>query len=490
MLRDFRKILLVTNICCCLLLHSIACLGSSLTVDQLITGVNLSRLNITSGEIRAVVEEFYPPRKSTEEIQRWMQLRREEILKRFPNPTPDQRRVMEKLLEIVPMEARRYGERKLRWEMKIVFQIFDNDNPSFPKLYRYRVNRSEITDVDLYSREGIICDAGKHERITYNGEGQLYELFSRFVPPYVSFEHGDRRKAFYFFHLFGRSTYQVPKGKTRLCGIEEVEGSKWYVLEFPTEKPNYRVRIWVDPMKQFCVHREERYHLSSGKLVLVKSAGRFKMFGDIWYPTLITMEWRKGNRIRRKTVITVKEALFNVSFPKDFFHVDMEKCVNEGMRTMWGSAISRDMLRGMVKQEPSEEIISTCGPRSLLIICERMGVKSSFEELAALSNFEPGKGTSMWGLYQAALKKGLNPKGIRVKDKDLLKTLPLPAIAYVGGNHFIVVEKVTENGVIISDPADKYANYLTMQEFYRIWNGEILIFKRLRKEKGGGVKSR
>lgn len=52
----------------------------------------------------------------------------------------------------------------------------------------------------------------------------------------------------------------------------------------------------------------------------------------------------------------------------------------------------------------------------------------------------------------------------------------MPTIAYVGGNHFLVFEEVTPDGVLIADPADKYDRYLSFKELSEIWNGELLIF--------------
>ena len=52
----------------------------------------------------------------------------------------------------------------------------------------------------------------------------------------------------------------------------------------------------------------------------------------------------------------------------------------------------------------------------------------------------------------------------------------MPAIAYVKGNHFLVFEEVVSDGVLISDPADKYDRYLSFKELSEIWNGELLTF--------------
>lgn len=106
-----------------------------------------------------------------------------------------------------------------------------------------------------------------------------------------------------------------------------------------------------------------------------------------------------------------------------------------------------------------------------------MKVSADFDELAQLSRFDPNQGTTLLGLRDAAKYKGLNPKGIQANLKLLKKDkVPLPAIAYVGGNHFLVFEEVISDGVLISDPADKYEHYLSFKKLSEVWNGELLAF--------------
>ena len=106
-----------------------------------------------------------------------------------------------------------------------------------------------------------------------------------------------------------------------------------------------------------------------------------------------------------------------------------------------------------------------------------MKVSADFDELAQLSRFHPDRGTTMLGLRDAAKYKELNPKGIQANIEWLKKgKVSMPAIAYVGGNHFLVFEEVISDGVLISDPADKYEHYLSFKKLLEVWNGELLIF--------------
>ena len=83
----------------------------------------------------------------------------------------------------------------------------------------------------------------------------------------------------------------------------------------------------------------------------------------------------------------------------------------------------------------------------------------------------------MLGLKKAAAYKGLAPSGVSASVTLLKrKNVPLPAIAYVDNNHFLVFETLDEAGVKISDPAQKYAPHLTWDKLSEIWRGELLIF--------------
>ena len=118
-----------------------------------------------------------------------------------------------------------------------------------------------------------------------------------------------------------------------------------------------------------------------------------------------------------------------------------------------------------------------CGPLSLLRVCEILEVEANLEELKQLSGFDPNRGTTMLGLRDGAKYKGLTSRGVKANLETVQeKTVPLPAIAYVNGDHFLVFEAVQGDGVRISDSASKYNPHLSWEELSNIWEGELLIF--------------
>lgn len=128
---------------------------------------------------------------------------------------------------------------------------------------------------------------------------------------------------------------------------------------------------------------------------------------------------------------------------------------------------------GVVRQQTKYD----CGIACLQMVLERKGgIKVIAEKLRAeagmLSN-----GTSLWGLKQAAEANGLKASTWQLSISDLSQ-IPLPAIAFVGGNHFVVIEQVEQDGhLIILDPGYGRLRY-EASTFEPLWRGEILVLDR------------
>lgn len=77
-------------------------------------------------------------------------------------------------------------------------------------------------------------------------------------------------------------------------------------------------------------------------------------------------------------------------------------------------------------------------------------------------------GVSIENLMAAGSKIGMSLIPLKITDKQLLEDIPTPAIAYWNQNHFILLEKITENYVTIIDPAVGRLK-LKMDEFLESW---------------------
>ncbi len=124
---------------------------------------------------------------------------------------------------------------------------------------------------------------------------------------------------------------------------------------------------------------------------------------------------------------------------------------------------------GMILQNRND-----CGLVSLKIIFDHFKIPVTLDEIS--QKVLGGKGSSMRSLKEMAKLKGLRVEGWRLAFKDL-KKIDLPAIAFVSGNHYVVISEVTKDGkVIVLDPAIGKLEYLLLS-FWIIWKGEVLIFK-------------
>ncbi len=115
-----------------------------------------------------------------------------------------------------------------------------------------------------------------------------------------------------------------------------------------------------------------------------------------------------------------------------------------------------------------------CGVASLKMILATHGVECSLTYLASELRLTP-KGTSMLNLRQVSFRLGIPAKSWSIRPADLAH-VPLPAIAFVNNDHFVVVRRFAAPGILeVDDPALGKLRWPT-RAFQRIWSGEMLVF--------------
>ena len=118
---------------------------------------------------------------------------------------------------------------------------------------------------------------------------------------------------------------------------------------------------------------------------------------------------------------------------------------------------------------------SDCGPASLKMVLGHHGLnRLTLEEIesAAVVGL---RGTSLLTLKQIAEDQGLQPHGLRLSIESLTD-VPMPAIAHVHGDHFVVLRRVDGSGVVVDDPSIGRLRMSTAK-FGRAWDGVVLVFK-------------
>jgi hypothetical protein len=110
-----------------------------------------------------------------------------------------------------------------------------------------------------------------------------------------------------------------------------------------------------------------------------------------------------------------------------------------------------------------------CGPACLRMVARSLGVKLvDQEDWRDIQR-------SLGDLMRSAARAGLEAKAWRLRKQDL-DIAAKPLIAFVSGNHFVVVDESNEWRVVVRDPALGKLSY-ERGKFNRIWSGEVLIVK-------------
>lgn len=126
---------------------------------------------------------------------------------------------------------------------------------------------------------------------------------------------------------------------------------------------------------------------------------------------------------------------------------------------------------GIVYQKQGKD----CGPASLKMIFDYFKIPISIEYIEKEVLTE--NGSNMLRLKELAETRGLETEGWRLSYIDL-KKITLPGIAFVNGNHFVVISEIIENDyIVVLDPSLGKLRY-SLKKFQRIWEGKFLIFKK------------
>jgi len=94
--------------------------------------------------------------------------------------------------------------------------------------------------------------------------------------------------------------------------------------------------------------------------------------------------------------------------------------------------------------------LADCGPRALLLLCQRAGVRTNLTDLRRESG-TTNQGTTMAGLARAAQAHGFRAQGVQV-NPQALSELSRPALAWVEADHYVAVLSVNGDQATIHDP--------------------------------------
>lgn len=112
--------------------------------------------------------------------------------------------------------------------------------------------------------------------------------------------------------------------------------------------------------------------------------------------------------------------------------------------------------------------LKDCGPTCLKIIAKYYKKTISIEELRSLTE-TTRMGSSLLGLSEAADKLGFRSIGVKINLNKLFE-VPLPCILFWNKKHFVVLYKIKNNHLYVSDPAYGLIKY-KKEDFLLYWIG-------------------
>jgi len=115
-----------------------------------------------------------------------------------------------------------------------------------------------------------------------------------------------------------------------------------------------------------------------------------------------------------------------------------------------------------------------CGAASLAMIMAYHGRHVPLAEVRQVFGVAP-YATSALAVISAARANGFNAEGVWA-DLDNLGDVPVPAILHWKSGHFVVLERVTDSGVELVDPACG-PRFVTKELLLTAFTGVALIFE-------------
>jgi hypothetical protein len=118
-----------------------------------------------------------------------------------------------------------------------------------------------------------------------------------------------------------------------------------------------------------------------------------------------------------------------------------------------------------------------CGAAAFKMILDRHRIERPIEDWTRALLDRPN-GTSMQRMKEVARAHAIEAEGWRISDADL-GSIPLPAIALLDRNHYVVIESVDSRMVTYADPAAGRFR-VSRESFMSRCRGEMLLFGEIR----------
>ena len=125
------------------------------------------------------------------------------------------------------------------------------------------------------------------------------------------------------------------------------------------------------------------------------------------------------------------------------------------------------------KDSVLQERANTCGVAAMKMVLDAYDIHRTMADIE--SELRPSqKGLSMLALKRFAQQNGLFAQGWQLSAEEL-RTIPKPAVLFVQGSHYCVLDSIDRSLYFLRDPAFG-AVQMIEEDLLKEWNGETLVF--------------
>lgn len=306
---------------------------ADISVEELINGVNKARLTIKSGEVYSKTFKESEARKTEEEIAELIKTEKEEELRRFTplqsSPDVDKEKYEAEYLKAYLEDwPRRYRKHKDISRTTTLFKVLNAGDLSQKPQYQYKLTLVDSPGVPLDEMSKRFRASDDIFLLVYDKQTQVKDYIGDIIISVspssgITFYDRSQHEGYPDLHFSGRSGYFVPPDAKHV-GTEKIDGVECHILAF-TIPNNRRLRIWVDPKKDYAVHRIDHLPLTIELVVWRSVYKQFVKYGDIWFPQVsVGNTFFRDGRVMETITDEVVDAEFNVDFPDGFFEFERE----------------------------------------------------------------------------------------------------------------------------------------------------------------------
>ncbi|MDE0089659.1 MAG: hypothetical protein OXU23_28345 [Candidatus Poribacteria bacterium] len=306
--------------------------AEDISIEELIRGINKNRIKILSGEVYSKTTNFRPASKTEEEIAEWMKTEKKKRISEYTPLPPDQdvdvkQYETEHLIPYLNSWANRYREHTETELTTTIFRVLNPDDEKVPRQNQYKVTVANNPGHPIDRMSELYIPSDNIYLLAFDTRTQVKQrigniVFSSDSTSSISFYDSNYHYGYRQFAMFGRSPYRVPSDAKEM-GKEKIDGVDCHIITYTSPK-GLKVRMWVDPEKDFAVHQYELLHPTRGWYIRnVYKA--FKKYGNLSFPEIyIGTTYSQDGSLRNRYTVEVIDAEFNVSFPEDFFDIDKD----------------------------------------------------------------------------------------------------------------------------------------------------------------------